>query len=260
MQEFEGKVALVTGTTGIGRAIAKRLATGGAKVLSCGIETAANEELAAEAKSGGLSLQVTNCDATQPHSVQAAVEKAVKEYGGLDIIVNSAAYHPFGTVVETDLETWNRCMMVNVGSIYLTGHFGVPEIKKRGGGAIINLASVQAHACQRGVAAYATSKGAVVVLTRAMALDHAPDKIRVNSISPGSIRTPMLERSAANFAPGVRLEEVFEKWGKAHPIGRIGTAEEVADLAAFLASDKAGFCTGGDYRVDGGLLAGIAVD
>jgi NAD(P)-dependent dehydrogenase (short-subunit alcohol dehydrogenase family) len=161
--------------------------------------------------------------------------------------------------LETDLESWNRCMMVNVASIYLMGHFGIPQMKKRGGGAIINLASVQGHACQRGVAAYAASKGAVHSLTRAMALDHAADNIRVNSISPGSINTPMLERSAANFAPGVPLEEVFQRWGQAHPIGRIGTPEEVAELAAFLVSDKAAFCTGGDYLVDGGLLAGIGV-
>jgi meso-butanediol dehydrogenase/(S,S)-butanediol dehydrogenase/diacetyl reductase len=259
MKEFEGKVAIVTGTTGIGRAIAKRFADGGANVLACGIEAAANKELAAEAKAAGLSLRVEQCDVTQEKAVQAAVAKAAKEFGGLDIIVNSAAFHPFGTVVETDLETWNGCMMVNVGSIYLTAHFGVPEMKKRGGGSIINLASVQGYACQRGVAAYAASKGAVHSLTRALALDHAPDNIRVNSISPGSIRTPMLERSAGNFAPGVPIAEVFQRWGKAHPLGRIGTPEEVAELAAFLVSDRAAFCTGGDYLVDGGLLAGIGV-
>ena len=114
-------------------------------------------------------------------------------------------------------------MMVNVGSIYLTGHFGVPEMKKRGGGAIINLASVQGYACQRGVAAYAASKGAVHSLTRALALDHAPDHIRVNSISPGSIRTPMLERSAGNFAPGCRSKKYSRagarpiRWGGSEP-------------------------------------------
>ena len=259
MKEFEGKVAIVTGTTGIGRAIAKRFAVGGAGVLACGIEVAANQELVLQAKGSGLSLRVEQCDVTQADAVQAAVAKAVKEFGGLDIIVNAAAFHPFGTVVETDLENWSRCMMVNVGSIYLLGHFGVPEMKKRGGGAIINLASVQGHACQRGVAAYAASKGAVHSLTRAMALDHAADNIRVNSISPGSIHTPMLERSAGNFAPGVPVAEVFQRWGKAHPLGRIGTPEEVAELAAFLVSDKAAFCTGGDYLVDGGLLAGIGV-
>jgi meso-butanediol dehydrogenase / (S,S)-butanediol dehydrogenase / diacetyl reductase len=259
MEEFEGKVAIVTGTTGIGRAIAKRFASGGADVLACGIEAAANKDMTLEAQAGGLSLQVEQCDVTQPDAVQAAVAKVIKEFGGLDIIVNSAAFHPFGTVVETDLDTWNRCLMVNVGSIYLLAHYGVPEMKKRGGGAIINLASVQGHACQRGVAAYAASKGAVHSLTRALALDHAPDNIRVNSISPGSIRTPMLERSAGNFAPGVPVAEVFQRWGAAHPLGRIGTPEEVAELAAFLVSDRAAFCTGGDYLVDGGLLAGIGV-
>lgn len=259
MKEFEGKVAIVTGTTGIGRAIAKRFAVDGARVLACGIETAANQELAAEAKASGFSLGVEQCDVTQAAAVQSAVTKAVNGFGGLDIIVNAAAFHPFGNAVETDLETWNRCLAVNVTSIYLFGHFGVPEMKKRGGGSIINLASVQGYACQRGVVAYAASKGAVHSLTRAMALDHAPDKIRVNSISPGSIRTPMLARSAGNFAPGVPLEEVFQRWGKAHPLGRIGTPEEVAELAAFLVSDRALFCTGGDYKVDGGLLAGIGV-
>jgi meso-butanediol dehydrogenase/(S,S)-butanediol dehydrogenase/diacetyl reductase len=259
MKEFEGKVAIVTGTTGIGRAIAKRFAAGGANVLACGIETSANQDLALEAKTTRLSLLVEQCDVTQAEPVREAVAKAVREFGGLDMIVNAAAFHPFGNVVETPLETWNRCMMVNVGSIYLLGHFGIPEMKKRGGGAIINLASVQGYACQRGVAAYATSKGAVHSLTRALALDHAGDNIRVNSISPGSINTPMLERSAGNFAPGVPIAEVFRRWGKAHPLGRIGTPEEVAELAAFLVSDKAGFCTGGDYLVDGGLLAGIGV-
>jgi NAD(P)-dependent dehydrogenase (short-subunit alcohol dehydrogenase family) len=151
-------------------------------------------------------------------------------------------------------------MMVNVGAIFLFAHFGIPEMKKRGGGSIINLSSVQGYACQRGVAAYAASKGAVHSLTRALALDHAADHIRVNSISPGSIRTPMLAKSAAHFAPGLREAAVFERFGSAHPLGRIGTPEEVAELAAFLASEKAGFCTGGDYLVDGGLLAGIGVE
>jgi meso-butanediol dehydrogenase / (S,S)-butanediol dehydrogenase / diacetyl reductase len=259
MKEFAGRIALVTGTTGIGRAIAKRFAAGGAQVVGCGIETAGNDELAREAVQQSLTLQVESCDATNLDQVRAVVAKAVKQFGGLDIIVNAAAIHPFGTVVETDLETWNRCMMVNVGSIYLLAHLGIPEMKKRGGGSILNVASVQGYACQRGVAAYATSKGAIHSLTRALALDHAADNIRVNSISPGSIRTPMLARSAAHFAPDLSAEEAFARFAAAHPLKRIGTPEEVAELAAFLASDKAGFCTGGDYLVDGGLLAGIGV-
>jgi meso-butanediol dehydrogenase / (S,S)-butanediol dehydrogenase / diacetyl reductase len=259
MGEFDGKVALVTGTTGIGRAIAIRFAAGGANVLACGIEEAANEQLSAAAKKDNLSLELETCDVTNFEQVQWAIAKAVSKFGGLDIIVNAAAIHPFGTVLQTDFAIWNRCMMVNVGSIYLTAHLGIPEIKKRGGGSIINLASVQGYACQSGVAAYATSKGAIHSLTRALALDHATDNIRVNSISPGSIRTPMLARSAANFAPDLPQEETFARFGAAHPLKRIGTPEEVAELAAFLASDKSGFCTGGDYLVDGGLLAGLGV-
>jgi meso-butanediol dehydrogenase / (S,S)-butanediol dehydrogenase / diacetyl reductase len=225
----------------------------------CGIDQAANQELAKEARLLQLMLQIETCDVSKLDQVRSVVGKTVSTFGGLDIVVNAVGIHPFGTVLETDFETWNQCMLVNVASIYLFAHFGIPEMKKRHGGSIINVASVQGYACQRGVAAYATSKGAVHSLTRALALDHAVDQIRVNSISPGSIRTPMLARSAANFGHGMPVEEVLERFGQAHPLGRIGTPEEVAELAAFLASDKAGFCTGGDYLVDGGLLAGIGV-
>ena len=259
MQEFTDKVALVTGTTGIGRAIAKRLATGGAKVVACGVDASGNEDLSREAADLGLNVVLEICDVAEANAVRSVIAKTVARFGGLDMIFNAAAIAPYGTAVETDPETWNRCIAVNVGGIYLMAHFGIPEMKKRGGGAIINLASVQGYACQPGVAAYATSKGAVHSLTRALALDHAGDKIRVNSISPGSIRTPMLATSAEHFSPGEPTEEVFARFGAAHPLGRIGTSEEVAELAAFLASDRAGFCTGGDYLIDGGLMAGVGV-
>jgi meso-butanediol dehydrogenase/(S,S)-butanediol dehydrogenase/diacetyl reductase len=260
MKEFENKVAIVTGTTGIGRAIAMRLASDGAKVVACGIDAAANRELQQISDTKHAALRVELCDVSVPQQVNAVVAKTVAELGGLDLIANSAAIHPFGTAVETDPETWNRCMAVNISSVYLLAHFGIPEIRKRGGGSIVVVASVQAHACQRGVAAYATSKGAVLSLTHALALDHAADRIRVNSISPGSIRTPMLERAAAHFSPELPIETVVERFGAAHPLGRVGTVEEVAELAAFLLSERSSFCTGGDYLVDGGLLAGIGVE
>jgi len=259
MRELEGKLALVTGTTGIGRAIALRLATGGARVVACGIDDGANRDLAAEATQKSLPVEVGHCDVSDPESARHAVETAAQKLGGIDILVNAAAIHPFGTVLETGPDTWNRCMAVNVGGVYLMSRAAITEMQKRGSGSIINLASVQGYACQRGVAAYATSKGAILSLTRALALDHARDNIRVNSISPGAIETPMLARSADHFGPGIPHEIVFARFGAAHPMGRIGTPEEIANLAAFLASDRASFCTGSDFTADGGLLAGIGV-
>jgi NAD(P)-dependent dehydrogenase (short-subunit alcohol dehydrogenase family) len=259
VQDFANKVAIVTGTTGIGKAVAKRLAWGGAHVLACGIDTDANAQLQSEAASEDLLIEIQRCDVSSPEGVETAVEKCVRLFGGLDILVNAAAIHPFGTVIEIDIETWNRCLSVNVTGIFLFARLSVPEMKKRGGGAIVNVASVQGHACQRGVAAYVASKGAILSLTRALALDHAPDGIRVNSISPGSVATPMLELAARRFSPEMPVNDVFKRFGDAHPLGRVGTPEEVAELAAFLVSSKAGFCTGADYIVDGGLLAGLAV-
>jgi NAD(P)-dependent dehydrogenase (short-subunit alcohol dehydrogenase family) len=140
MKEFGSKVAIVTGSTGIGRGTAKRLAADGASVVVCGIDAAANRALQKESDDSGLALRVELCDVSRPEQVQEAVAKTVRQFGGLDLIVNSAAIHPFGTAVETDPETWNRCMAVNLGSAYLLAHFGVPEMKKRGGGSIVIVA------------------------------------------------------------------------------------------------------------------------
>jgi meso-butanediol dehydrogenase/(S,S)-butanediol dehydrogenase/diacetyl reductase len=259
VQEFANKVAIVTGTTGIGKAVAKRLSCGGARVLACGIDSKANAQLQSEAALSHLSIQIQGCDVSSAEDVKTAVGKCIQLFGGLDILVNTAAIHPFGTVTEIDIETWNQCLSVNVTGIFLFARWSVPEMKKRGGGAIVNVASVQGHACQRGVAAYVASKGAILSLTRALAIDYAPDGIRVNSISPGSVATPMLELAAHRYSPEMPINDVIKRFGDAHPLGRVGTPEEVAELAAFLASSKAGFCTGADYVVDGGLLAGLAV-
>src|ERR1700722_17203553 len=259
MKEFDGKVAIVTGTTGIARGIAIRLASAGARVMACGIDAAANRELQRETDGKDIALRVDSCDVSRPEQVQAIIASTIEKYGGRDFITKFAALPPLGNAMETDPKNWGRCLAVNLGSVYLFAHFGIPEMKKRGGGSIVVVASVQGHACQRGVVAYAASKGGLLSLTRALALDHAADGIRVNSISPGSIRTPMLERSAAHFSPGLPVETTIQRFGAAHPLGRVGTTEEVAELAAFLLSDRSSFCTGGDYLVDGGLLARIGV-
>ena len=256
MDEFAGKAALITGTSGIARASALRLAAAGARVLACGIDPAANAELAAAAPG----IVVREADVSLPEPVQAAVAAAVAAFGGLDIVINAAAIHPFGTVETTNPADWARAMAVNVGSIHLTGHYAVPELRKRGGGAIVNVASVQGHACQQNVACYAATKGAIHALTRAMALDHAADGIRENSVSPGSVRTPMLAFAARKIdGPDADIDAAFRRFGQAHPLGRIGEAEEVAEMIAFLAGPRGSFCTGGDYLVDGGLIAGIGV-
>lgn len=257
--DFEGKAALVTGTSGIGRATAIRLAEDGAEVLACGIDRAANRALETLAAARGLPIRVREADVSQEPDVQAAVDDCVAASGGLDIIVNAAAIHPYGSVLDTDAGTFARCLAVNVGSIHLTARYGIPEMVRRGGGAIVNLSSVQGHACQQGVAAYVASKGAIHALTRAMALDHAGAGIRVNSVSPGSVRTPILALAASKLGSDLPEEEVFRRFGAAHPIGRIGEPEEIAEMIAYLASARAGFVTGADFIIDGGLTAGLAV-
>lgn len=259
-RDFEGKVALVTGTSGIGRATAIRLAEDGAAVFSLGIDGKANAELEAIAAGRNLTILVRRVDVSLAEAVGAAVAELESLLGGLDIIVNAAAVHPYGTAVTTDAETFARCMAVNVGSIHLTAHFGVPLMVKRGGGAIVNISSVQGHACQKGVAAYVASKGAIHALTRAMALDHAAEGVRINSVSPGSVRTPILELAARTFdGAEADIEAVFKRFGASHPLGRIGEPEEVAEMVAYLASTRAGFVTGADFIIDGGLTAGIGV-
>jgi NAD(P)-dependent dehydrogenase (short-subunit alcohol dehydrogenase family) len=257
-REFEGKVAVVTGSSGIGLGVALRLAGEGARVYLCGNDP--DHNAAAAKRCVGLQVDVVELDVSASDQVEGLARQIGAKEAGVDVLVNAAAFQPYGTIETTSPEDWDRVIAVNLRSCYLTSHFLYPLMKRRGDGSIIHIASVQGHCNQRNVLAYATTKGAVHALTRAMAVDCAHDGIRVNSVSPGSIRTPMLEFAARSLTPeGGSVEETLIGFGKSHPIGRVGTIEEVAELVAYLASPRSGFCTGSDYAVDGGLRAQLGV-
>jgi NAD(P)-dependent dehydrogenase (short-subunit alcohol dehydrogenase family) len=256
--DFTGKVALITGSSGMGLASALRLARGGARVHLCGIDDAANA--AAAAAAGVLPVRVSRCDVAAEAEVATWVADVMAAESGIDILVNAAGIQTYGSLDDTSIADWDRVMAVNLRASFLTSHFVWPHMKPRGAGSIVHISSVQGHSNQYGVLGYATTKGAVHAMTRAMAVDCARHGVRVNSISPGSIRTPLLEYGAAQLAgPDGRMEDMIATFGRAHPVGRVGTVEEVAELVAYLCSDLAAFTTGADFRIDGGLTAYIGV-
>lgn len=260
MAELTGKVAMVAGgTLGIGLATARKLAGEGASVVICSDREEGLEEIVAGLRGEDLEIRGKRADVTSSADMEALVRFAVKTYGGADVLVNSAGVQRYGTVVETEEEVWDEVLDVNLKGIYLASKHAIPEMRRRGGGAIVNVSSVQAFASQTGVAAYTASKGGINALTRAMALDHAQDNVRVNAVCPASVDTPMLRWAADRFKGAGTAQETVESWGRMHPLGRVARPEEVAEVIAFLASSRASFVTGGEYKVDGGMLATLGV-
>jgi NAD(P)-dependent dehydrogenase (short-subunit alcohol dehydrogenase family) len=259
-EEFHGKVAVVTGGgAGIGLAAARKLAQEGTSVVICSDREDQTAQAAGGLREENLEVRGMRADVTSSADMKGLVDFAVEAYGGLDVLVNSAGVQRYGTVADTEESVWDEVLGVNLKGIYLASRYAIPEMRERGGGTIVNVSSVQAIASQRGVAAYTASKGGINALTRAMALDHAHENIRVNAVCPGSVDTPMLRWAADLFKGEDTVEATVEDWGRMHPLGRVARPEEVAEVICFLASPKASFVTGADYNVDGGLLAALGV-
>lgn len=256
-ERFGGKVVLVTGAAnGLGRASAVAFAGEGARVAVVDSnKEGGRETVNLITRAGGQAL-FHQCDVTDGTDVERAVGETVRAFGGIDILHNNAGIARYGTVVDMSLTDWCLVLNTNLTASFLTCKYVIPEMRKRGGGAIVNTASAQAFASQKTVAAYAASKAGIVSFTRTVALDHAEEGIRCNCVAPGSIHTPMLDDAARTFAPDDPTRALNE-WGRLHPIGRVGRADEVAKPVLFLAGDEASFITGACVNIDGGLLASL---
>jgi NAD(P)-dependent dehydrogenase (short-subunit alcohol dehydrogenase family) len=254
MGALQGKRALITGAaSGIGRAAALLFAREGAAVAVADLDEAAGQAVAGQIRSEGGRAVSIRCDVTRAADCRRAVEQTVAELGGLDVLFNNAGIIRRATVVDADEAGWDQVMAVNVKSVFLMSKYAVPVMVAAGGGAIVNTASGWGLVGGHKAAAYCASKGAVVLLTKAMALDHGPQGIRVNCICPGDTDTAMLRQEAAQL--GEPLDRFLADSAQ-RPLGRLGRPEEIAQAALYLASDAASFVTGTALVVDGGGTAG----
>jgi len=253
MMRLEGKIALITGAAeGIGRAIAIRFSEEGAVV--CIVDV--NEELGRRTleeitQKGGKAIFVP-ADVSQSKDVQASVDKTLKEYGHIDILVNNAAIAIKGSITTLEEEQWDRTLAVNLKSMYLYGKRVVPLMERQGGGVILNMGSVTSLVGVPNYAAYCASKGGILALTRAMALDHATKGIRVNCICPSGIITSQMDMYFKKFPD---QQKAFQETIAMHPVGRMAEPREVAGLLVYLASEEASYITGAAYSFDGGYTS-----
>ncbi|MEM1041683.1 MAG: glucose 1-dehydrogenase [Bacteroidota bacterium] len=242
---FRDHVAVVTGAAkGIGAATARLFASEGARVALLDADDAG----AATAAEIDDALFV-RCDVAEAGAVEAAFGAVREAFGGVDLLVNNAGIQRYGTVTQTSEALWDEVMNVNLKSAFLCAQQALPSMAERGGGVVVNVASVQSFITQANVAAYTTSKTAILGLTRSIAVDYAP-AVRCVAVCPGTVDTPML-RWAVNESPDPA--EVMREVHAMHPAQRIATAEEVASLIGYLCSADAAFITGQAYRIDGGL-------
>jgi len=256
---LEGAVSVVAGgSSGIGRAVVERFVEHGSVVEFAANDPEGVAELERQLQDEGGDVHGTVLDASDAEQVAAFMAEMAERHGRLSALVNSVGVQLYGTVESTAPDAWDRVMAVNVKSMFLMAKHAVPLMRKNGSGAIVNISSGQAVASQRNVVAYTASKGAIVAMTRAMAVDHGHEGIRVNSICPGSIDTPMLREAAREVSPD-HPDEVIQEWGSMYPMRRVGLPGEIADAVLYLVSPLASFVTGADLRVDGGLLAGVAL-
>jgi NAD(P)-dependent dehydrogenase (short-subunit alcohol dehydrogenase family) len=245
---FKGKVAIVTGGTGeIGRATALQLASEGAKVLLADLG-ADGGKVAAELSKDGREVVFFEANVCKEPDVMAMVKAATERWGRLDVMVSNAGVSGRGRTNDTPLAEWERILGVNLTGVFLCAKHAHAAMKASGGGAIVNTASIMGLVAVQGAVSYASSKGAVVNMTRATALDYAKDGIRVNAVCPGFMESRMKGIAPANSAD---LGDLAAR----HPLGRLGKPSEVAKAIAFLASDDASFITGHSLLVDGGYVA-----
>ena len=247
---LQGKIAIITGAgSGIGRACALALAREGAKIALVGRRKSLLEEVAHKI---GDSALVLAADVSKKNGIDRIVEQTVAHFGGLNVLLNNAGVLHIGTVEQITEEQWDETFNINVRGLWLLSRAVLPPMRKAGGGSIINMASVLGINGARNRASYAPSKGAAVLLTKCMAIDHGQENIRVNAICPSFVETD-LTAAVISKAPDpslVRSERI-----SVHPIGRLGQPEDVAGLAVYLASDESSWVTGSVFPVNGGYLA-----
>ncbi|NJO32141.1 MAG: SDR family oxidoreductase [Rhodospirillales bacterium] len=248
---LDDRPAIVVGAAlGIGRAIALAFAEAGAKVACLDIDEAAARGTAALVKGAAGAAMAHRCDVTSETSVADAVQAAIAAHGAPHVLVNGAAMRePTGTIVELAPADWNRAIAINLSGAYLVSRAVIPHMAKAGGGSIIHIASQMGRVGAAGRGVYCATKGALIQLAKVMAVDHARDNIRVNTLSPGAIETERVSFRYGSMADA-RAHSVPK-----HPIGRLGQAEEIARGALYLASDASSFMTGSDLLIDGGYTA-----